>query len=155
MALSGRTGPRPRRRNSRGWRLRARGLLSRRAFGTAPGPSVGTPRTGRAVLSESRWHRLRTLRYVVPRPRCRAASVRTGSAPRGLVPAPAQSGAETGMSLAAFQAMLVRLVIDPDFRDKVAREGVAALPDGLSARERSRLVAVAVDPGLTVTRTLH
>jgi hypothetical protein len=59
------------------------------------------------------------------------------------------------MSNAAFQAMLVRLVMDPEFRDSVARQGADGLPDSLTARERTRLAGVATDPGMTVTRTLY
>jgi hypothetical protein len=59
------------------------------------------------------------------------------------------------MSAAVFQSALARLVVDPDFRNAVRGRGAEALPDGLSDLERERLLAVAVDPGLDITRTLH
>ena len=59
------------------------------------------------------------------------------------------------MSAAAFQSHFARLVIDPDFRDDVRSRGNEALAADLSALERDRLLAVASDPGLDVTRTLH
>lgn len=54
-----------------------------------------------------------------------------------------------------FQASLVRLVAEPDFRDAVRLDGAAALPEGLSALERVRLIAIASDPGMDVNRMLH
>ena len=57
------------------------------------------------------------------------------------------------MSAAVFQSALARLVVDPDFRDGVRERG--DLPDGLSDLERERLLAVSVDRGLDITRTLH
>jgi hypothetical protein len=59
------------------------------------------------------------------------------------------------MSAAVFQSALARLVVDPDFRNAVREHGAEALPDGLADLERERLLAVAVDPGLDITRTLH
>ncbi len=62
------------------------------------------------------------------------------------------------MSATAFQALFARLVIDPEFRDEVrtGREAtLAADRAGLSELERERLFAVASDPGMDVTRTLH
>lgn len=59
------------------------------------------------------------------------------------------------MSAAVFQSALARLVVDPDFRDGVRGRGAEALPDDLSDLERERLLAVAVDPGLDITLTLH
>lgn len=59
------------------------------------------------------------------------------------------------MSEASFQSELARLVVDPDFRDGVRESGEAALCKDLSDLERERLVAIAGDPGLDVTRTLH
>jgi hypothetical protein len=59
------------------------------------------------------------------------------------------------VSEAAFQSDLARLVVDPDFRDRVRESGEAALTEGLSELEQKRLVAIADDPGLDVTRTLH
>ncbi|HYN22448.1 MAG TPA: hypothetical protein VE078_15925, partial [Thermoanaerobaculia bacterium] len=59
------------------------------------------------------------------------------------------------MSESAFQSELARLVVDPDFRDRVRERGEAALREDLSELERVRLVAIAKDPGIDVTRTLH
>jgi hypothetical protein len=59
------------------------------------------------------------------------------------------------VSAAVFQSGLARLVVDPDFRNGVRGRGAEALPEGLSELERERLLAVAVDPGLDITRTLH
>jgi hypothetical protein len=59
------------------------------------------------------------------------------------------------MSAAVFQSALARLVIDPDFRNGVRGRGAEALPGGLSELERVRLLAVAGDPGLDITHTLH
>jgi hypothetical protein len=59
------------------------------------------------------------------------------------------------MSAAAFQSALARLVVDPDFRDGVRARGAEALPEELSDLERERLLAVAADRGLDITRTLH
>lgn len=59
------------------------------------------------------------------------------------------------MSLASFQSFLVRLITDPDFRDRVRADAEAALPGDLSPVERDRLQRVASDPGLDVNRTLH
>jgi hypothetical protein len=55
----------------------------------------------------------------------------------------------------AFQAALARLLVEDDFRDSVRAGGEAALDGDLTPVERRRLVAVASDPGLDVTRTLH
>jgi hypothetical protein len=59
------------------------------------------------------------------------------------------------MSRAVFQGALARLVVDPDFRDGVRARGATVLPADLSELERRRLVAVAADRGLDITRTLH
>jgi hypothetical protein len=59
------------------------------------------------------------------------------------------------VSEAAFQSAFARLVVDPDFRDRVRENGEAALGKDLSALERERLLSIAGDPGLDVTRTLH
>jgi hypothetical protein len=59
------------------------------------------------------------------------------------------------VSATAFQAIFARLVIDPDFRDDVRARGEAALDAELSDLERERLLFVAADPGMDVTRTLH
>lgn len=55
----------------------------------------------------------------------------------------------------AFQTAMVRLVSEPAFRDAVRARGQAAMPRGLSALERSRLAAIAADPGIDVNRMLH
>jgi hypothetical protein len=47
------------------------------------------------------------------------------------------------------------LVIDPDFRDGVRARGSEALEAELTDLERERLLFVAGDPGMDVTRTLH
>ena len=60
-----------------------------------------------------------------------------------------------GLSQAAFQAVLARLLVEDDFRDLVRARGEDALEGDLTPVERRRLVAVASDPGLDVTRTLH
>ncbi len=59
------------------------------------------------------------------------------------------------MSTEVFQEEFARLVIDPDFRDDVRARGPAALGAELSTLERERLLFVAGDPGMDVTRTLH
>ncbi len=59
------------------------------------------------------------------------------------------------MSLPVFQSTLARLVIDLDFRAAVRAGAGDALPVGLDAIERERLVAVAHDPGLDATRTIY
>ncbi len=59
------------------------------------------------------------------------------------------------MSAAAFQSALSRLIAEADFAAAVVAEGEAALPAGLRGVERRRLLAVAGDPGLGITRTLH
>lgn len=60
------------------------------------------------------------------------------------------------MSLQSFQASMARLIVDPDFRDRVRAAGAAAGSGGpLSALEARRLDAIAADPGLAVNRTLH
>ena len=59
------------------------------------------------------------------------------------------------MSQVAFQAALARLLVEDDFRDAVRAGGEAALEGDLTPVERRRLVAVASDPGLGITRTLH
>lgn len=59
------------------------------------------------------------------------------------------------MSAALFQAAMARLVIDPGFRERVARGAGRHLPSRLSGRERSRLVAVANHRGLDITRMMY
>lgn len=62
------------------------------------------------------------------------------------------------MSLDRFQNAMVRLIIDPDFRDRVADARDTAddgLHDGLTPRETMRLRRIAADPGLGINRTLH
>lgn len=58
------------------------------------------------------------------------------------------------MSLARFQDAMVRLILDPDFRDRIAA-GDAPPDDTLDARERARLRHIARHPGLGINRTLH
>jgi hypothetical protein len=67
--------------------------------------------------------------------------------------APAGRGA-LGVSLAAFQTALARLVLDPRWREEVHASGPSVLPEGLSERERRRLGEAAAHPGLAVTATL-
>ncbi len=59
------------------------------------------------------------------------------------------------MSAAAFQTALARLVVDPDFGARLAAGDPDALAGDLTELERERLRAVAADPGLAPTRTLH
>lgn len=59
------------------------------------------------------------------------------------------------MTAQAFQAAMARLIVEPDFRDAVRGDGLAALPGELTRLETSRLVAIASDRGLDMNRTLH
>ncbi len=59
------------------------------------------------------------------------------------------------MTAQAFQAAMVRLIVEPDFRDAVRADGASALPGELTPLEASRLVAIAGDRGLDINRTLH
>ncbi len=59
------------------------------------------------------------------------------------------------MSLATFQTALARLIMEPDFRDRVRTGGDAAPSGDLDDIERARLRGIAADPGLDVNRTLH
>lgn len=59
------------------------------------------------------------------------------------------------MSQQCFQKSLARLVADPLFRDRVRAESEAALSDDLTALERRRLLQVAHEDGLAITRTLY
>lgn len=59
------------------------------------------------------------------------------------------------MSAAVFQSALSRLICEADFAAEVVARGESVLPPELTGVERRRLVAVAGDPGLRVTRTLH
>lgn len=54
-----------------------------------------------------------------------------------------------------FQATVVRLVSDPDFRDHVQARGIAALDTDLTALEQQRVMSIVSDKGLDATRTLH
>lgn len=58
------------------------------------------------------------------------------------------------MTVADYQQELVRLVLDEAYADRVRRDA-GALPAGLAARDVRRLTAIAADPGLHLTRTLH
>jgi hypothetical protein len=51
--------------------------------------------------------------------------------------------------------MVARLVIDPDFRDRVRVHGAIALNGDLTTLERERVIAIVSDKGLDATRTLH
>jgi hypothetical protein len=55
----------------------------------------------------------------------------------------------------AFQAAIARLVIDPEFRDRVRAERTAALPEDLTSREQERVMSIVFELGLDATRTLH
>lgn len=59
------------------------------------------------------------------------------------------------MSLHTFQNCLARLIVDPDYRDRVRAMGEAALEAALTERERRRLCAIAADRGVDINRTLH
>ena len=59
------------------------------------------------------------------------------------------------MTQRAFQATVARLVIDPDFRERVCAHGVIALDCDLTALEQERVLAIVSDKGLDATRTLH
>ena len=59
------------------------------------------------------------------------------------------------MSALAFQSALARLIVEPDYRDAVRAEGLAALPEGLTPLEAMRLVTIAADRGVDMNRTLH
>jgi len=59
------------------------------------------------------------------------------------------------MSQKMFQKMLARLVIDPEFRELVRSTGDVSLDAELTGLERRRLLALADDPGVTITKTLH
>lgn len=65
--------------------------------------------------------------------------------------------AATGVSIVtqrSFQAAVARLVIDPDFRDRVIADGIIALSD-LTPLEQERVLSIVSDKGLGFTRTLH
>jgi hypothetical protein len=55
----------------------------------------------------------------------------------------------------AFQSTVARLVIDPDFRDRVCAHGVVSLDSDLTTLEQERVMAIISDKGLDATRTLH
>ncbi|HEY6188620.1 MAG TPA: hypothetical protein VIW80_13265 [Pyrinomonadaceae bacterium] len=59
------------------------------------------------------------------------------------------------MTQRAFQSTVARLVIDPDFRERVCAHGVIALDGELTALEQERVLAIVSDKGLDATRTLH
>jgi hypothetical protein len=59
------------------------------------------------------------------------------------------------MTQSVFQSTVARLVIDPDFRDRVCAHGVVALDSNLSSLEQQRVMAIVSDRGLDATRTLH
>lgn len=59
------------------------------------------------------------------------------------------------MTQRSFQATIARMVIDPEFRDRVRADGAAALDSDLTSLELERVIAVVCDKGLDYTRTLH
>lgn len=59
------------------------------------------------------------------------------------------------MSQRCFQATVARLVIDPDFRERVSVHKVAALDSDLTTLEQQRVMAILSAKGLDATRTLH
>lgn len=59
------------------------------------------------------------------------------------------------MSQRSFQAALAQLVMDPEFRDSVRRNGRSVLGDDLTELEKQRLVAIACDRGVDAARMLH
>ena len=59
------------------------------------------------------------------------------------------------MTQRSFQATIARLVIDPEFRDRVRADGAAALDSDLTSLELERVIAVVCNKGLDYTRTLH
>jgi hypothetical protein len=58
------------------------------------------------------------------------------------------------MSLPAFQSALLRLIVNPAFRDAVRAPGALPASD-LTVVEANRLRRIAADPGLDTNRTLH
>ena len=58
------------------------------------------------------------------------------------------------MSQRTFQAVLGRLALDPELRERVRSDGEAALGEDLTPLERRRLAGVAGDPGLELTAYL-
>jgi hypothetical protein len=63
------------------------------------------------------------------------------------------------LSQRAFQTLAARLVVEPDFRERVCSGGAAALEresgGNLTGLELRRLLSVAADPGLDATRFVH
>jgi hypothetical protein len=59
------------------------------------------------------------------------------------------------MTQRAFQSTVARLVIDPEFRDRVCAHGVLALDSDLTVLEQERVIAIVSDKGLDAARTLH
>lgn len=59
------------------------------------------------------------------------------------------------MSLHTFQTCLARLIVDPDYRDRVRALGAPALEASVTERESARLCNIAADPGVDINRTLH
>jgi hypothetical protein len=55
----------------------------------------------------------------------------------------------------SFQSTVVRLVVDPDFRDGVRRHGAAALDSDLTTLEQERVMSIVSGKGLDAARTLH
>ena len=70
--------------------------------------------------------------------------------------APADSGKEFGIvTQTAFQANVARLVVDPDFRDRVRANGCQSLEGELTSLEQERVMSIVFERGLDATRTLH
>lgn len=59
------------------------------------------------------------------------------------------------MSLAAYQAAQVAMIVDPGAAGRMGAGDLTPWADELTAAERARLVAQAADPGLALSRKLH
>lgn len=58
------------------------------------------------------------------------------------------------MSMEAFQSAMLRMITDPDYRDRVQADGLAGTA-GLTPCETARLRLIAESPGMDISRTLH
>src|SRR5215216_8122781 len=111
---------------------------------------------GSASLRESGRHRLRVTGIMVCR--CRGGSSESSTFSNERIVDAARPGAApggSGMTQRCFQSTVARLVLDPDFRDRVRAEGAAALDDDLTPVEQERVISIVDDKGLDATRTLH